>query len=399
MAIHKFKVAEPDGRIKELIIEGDSESEALTRLRRRNLTPLKYLGAVTAESGYSGRIFGRSKFNIYDFTDRLAPLLKAHIPLARALEIIASGTEDRQEKEVIHNLRRGLHEGKKFSELIRNSGIAFPPIYANLIETGERTGHLPEMLGELQVFLNERRETRDFIISSSIYPVIILTIASAVMLLIFTVFIPRFSRIFIDMGRELPLSTRILIAVGHTVTSLWWLWLTIAGAIITFFTRMKHYPVLRRYWDCLRLKIPLIGPITAANDMNRFIHALAVMLKNHVKLLETVELATRIIQNSCIRQSFSALSKELRNGVPLSDALNKSPYIPKDAVQMLKVGEESGRMGEMLAEVSAGMNNKMRIKIKRLLAIFEPAVIVILALIIALVVLSIFMAIMDLNKL
>jgi general secretion pathway protein F len=399
MGIHKYKVSDATGAVREMLIEGDSEADALTRVRGRGLTPLRYLGSAAGESRGKSRFKLRKQFNIYDFTDSLAPLLKAHIPLERALEIIASGTTNPKERDIIISLRRGLHEGKKFSELIRNSEAGFPNLYANLVETGEKTGCLPEVMLELQNFLNESRSMKEFIITSSIYPVIILTVSFAVLILIFTVFVPRFSKIFTDMGRELPLSTSILIGIGNGIVNFWWIWpiLIIAGVILAM--RIQNDANMRYRWDGFIIKLPLLGSMLAAVDMNRFIHTTAILLKNHVKLLDTVEIGQRIIQNSYIRKTFTGLNQELRNGIPLSEALGKSRYMPIDAVQMLKVGEESGEMGEMLGEASENLNHRMKVKVKRLLAIFEPAIIMLLAFIITLVVLSIFMAIMEINEL
>ncbi|MCF6175293.1 MAG: type II secretion system F family protein [Victivallaceae bacterium] len=399
MGIHKYKISDATGAIREIVIEGDSEADALNRLRRRGLTPLRYLGTTSGESQQASRFSLRKKFNVYDFTDRLAPLLKAHIPLERALEIIASGITESKEREIVISLRRGLHEGKKFSELIRNSEGGFPRLYANLVETGESTGCLPEIILELQRFMNESRGMKEFIISSSIYPLIILSVSFGVLILIFTVFIPRFSKVFIDMGKELPLSTTILMEIGNWVIALWWIWPLLIISAVILRQRIKHDTVMRYRWDGFVLKLPLLGSMIAATDMNRFIHTTAILLKNHVKLLDTVEIGQRIIQNSYIRKTFNGLNQELRNGVPLSDALKKSPYMPTDAVQMLKVGEESGAMGEMLGEASENLNNRMKVKVQRLLALFEPAIILMLASIITMVVLSIFMAIMEMNEL
>jgi len=183
---------------------------------------------------------------------------------------------------------------------------------------------------------------KEFIITSSIYPAIILLISFGVMILIFTVFIPRFSKIFLGMGKELPLSTAILVNIGNTVISLWWIWPILMLFAAGLAVRIKHNPQTRYRWDAFLLKIPFIGKIIIANEMNRFIHTMSILLKNHVKLLDAVEVGQRIIQNSCIRRSMNNLKQELRNGIPLSTSLSKSSYMPKDAVQMLKVGEESG---------------------------------------------------------
>lgn len=399
MSVYKYKAADSTGSIREVLIEGDTEADALNRLRSRGFIPLRCLGLASAGGSFTlGRLLGNRGFNVYDFTDRLVPLLKAHIPLERALEIISEGMTEKNGKPTVVALRRGLHEGKKFSELIRSCEPQFPKLYANLVETGEKTGCLPEVMIELQHFLNDSRELREFIITSSIYPLIVLSITFLVIILLFTVFIPRFANIFVEMGKELPLPTAILMNIGNWTIDLWWLWGIIIVALIVVFSRIHREGPVKNWWDKFILKLPIFGALTNAAEMNRFIKTIAILIKNHVGLLETVDIGKRVIQNNSVRTTFSDLAHELRSGSGLSEALKKSSYMPVEALQMLKVGEESGQMGEMLGEASEELERRMKVKIKRLLALFEPAVILFLASIITLVIISIFMAILEMNE-
>lgn len=396
--LYKYKAADTTGKITEVLIEGDNEADSLNRLRRRGLVPLQCLGEAAAQGRVTFSLPGGGDFNVYEFTDRLVPLLNAHIPLERALGIIADGQENDRRKEVVNALRRGLHEGKKFSELIRGQGHRFPPLYANLVETGEETGCLSEVMNELQRFLNDSKEMKEFVITSSIYPVIVLTVTIGVVILLFTVFIPRFSKIFVDMGRELPLPTAIMLQISNLFTGLWFVWVLLLAGIVYYIIQVRKGGPARRHWDRVSLRLPLFGKLLAAVEMSRFIRTLAIMIKNHVHLLETVRIAGRVIQNSVMAESFSGVASELRGGTKLSVALRKSPYTPLTAVQMLKVGEESGNIGEMLYQVAEQHEKELKVRIRRLLALFEPAVIVFLAVTVFLVVISIFLAIMEMNE-
>ncbi len=396
--LFKYKAADNTGKVSEVLIEGDNENDSLSRLRSRGLMPLQCYGAVSAERGTALGISLDKGFNANEFTNRLVPLLQAHIPLERALGIIADGTERAADKDVVNSLRRGLHEGKKFSELIRGHGDRFPRLYANLAETGEETGCLTEVMVELQRFLNDSKELKDFLITSSIYPFIVLAVTFGVLIMVFTVFIPRFARIFVDMGKALPLPTQLMLDFSRLVTATWWLWpLLIAGAFY-FFAQVRKGGKAREFWDKALLKIPLVGGLVQAVEISRFIRTLAILIKNHVHLLETIRIATKVVQNQLIAASLSGLSAELRGGTKLSGALRRSPYIPAVVLQMLQVGEESGTVGEMLDKVAEEQEKQIKIKIKRLLALFEPAVIVFLALTVFVVVISIFLAIMEMNN-
>ena len=398
MGLHKYKIAAEGGMTKDLVIEADSREESLAKLRAKDLVPVKYCGTDASGKSLPSLRSLRERFNVYEFTDRLTPLLKSHIPIERALQIIAESMEHEGNRQIVIDIRRGLHEGKNFSELIRNHGPRFPKLYANLLEAGEKTGCIPEVVAELQKFLNSGRETRDFLITCSIYPVIVITVTAVVILLLFTVFIPRFATIFQEMGKELPLPTRMMMFGSTLLTGFWWLWLTLLALAAAGIAQLFQRPA-GRYWMAAKvLKLPILGPLVCAVEMNRFVRTIAILLKNHVPLLDTIEVGRKVIQNPVIAESFSNVSHELRSGAKLSAALRKSPYLPIDTIQLLKVGEESGKLGEVLAQAADEHENKLKVRIKRLLALFEPAVIMVLAAVILMVVISIFLAIFEMNE-
>jgi general secretion pathway protein F len=399
MALYKYKASDKNGKIMQILIEGDTQDDALNRLRGRGLMPLQCFGeaASTDASGLSFKL--KKRFNVYEFTNRLVPLLSAHIQLERALSIIAGGMDDNPAgQEVVNSLRRGLHEGKKFSELIRNQGDRFPRIYANLVETGEATGCLTEVMHELQRFLNDSRELRDFVITSMIYPAIILGVTIGVIVLLLTVLIPRFSKIFLNMGRELPLPTQIMMNISDAFIGMWWVWPLLIIGICIFFNRVAQGGKAKDIWDKLLLKFPITGELVQAIEISRFIRTMAILLQNHVHLLPSVKISVRVIQNGVIAAGFARVDSDLRGGAKLSASLKKSPHMPMMAIQMMQVGEESGNIGQMLDRVADEQEKNIKVRIKRLLALFEPAVIILLAAIIFMVVISIFVTVMEMNE-
>ena len=291
-----------------------------------------------------------------------------------------------------------MHEGRKFSELIRSYGRVFPGFYANLIETGEESGSLPEVLEELHHFLAESRELREFIISSSIYPLVVLSITLGVTILMFTVFVPRFAQIFVDMGRELPGSMLFLMSASRFFRyAVWVAPLSILGGYFLLRWRFGR-DRLQEFRSRWVLKLPLLGALLVEIEMGKFIRTLAILVSNHVDIIKTVRISTRVIQNQTIRASFAGLEGRLKGGERLSASLHDNPFVPSGLASKVRVGEESGTVGEMLSRVAGHLEDGTRRKIKRLLSMFEPAVIVFLALVVSIVVLSIFMAIMEINQ-
>ena len=399
MPLFKYKAAGSDGRITEVLIEGDSEPDSLGRLRQRGFTPLESFGQVESFAKEKSLRFWRGQgFDACDFTNRLAPLLKSHIPLERALGIIAQGADNQSYSRVVNDIRKGLHEGKKLSALIRDHGNRFPKIYSNLIEAGEETGSLTEIVTEIQRFLNEKKELKNFLVTSSIYPAFVVSVTSVVILLLFTVFIPRFSKIFLEMGKTLPLATRVMVGISDMIIGLWWLWLILIAVIAFLISRIRKGGKIADWWNEKLLKIPVLGELLILTEISRFLRTLAVLIQNHVHLLSTMQIAINVIINPQISKTFSAVTPELKGGAKLSTALGKSHFVPKHAVQMLSIGEESGNMGGMLNQVAEHYEELLRTKIKRLLALFEPVVILFLAGVIMSVVLSIFLAILEMQN-
>ena len=397
MSVYRYIAVSPGAKPSEVLIEAENEKEALNKLRSRQLSPIRYCGEVGEESerGFS---FRRKRIDTYEFTRQLSPLLDSYIPLERALGIIADSTKEKDQRDFVNSLRQGLHEGKKFSELVRQHGKLFPDYYANLIESGEETGCLPDVVRELYKFMGESKELKDFIVSSSIYPLAILSITLIVTVLLFTVFVPRFSKIFLDMGRDLP-STMVMLTNVSTFFA--WAWWTIPLGGFLLWPILKHLVgenELRWRWSMFVIKLPLLGRVVIDLEMCKYIRTLSILIANHVEIIRTVRIAGRIISNPVIARSFDGVDRKLKGGDKLSGAFRDNPYLPASLTPMLRVGEESGTVGEMLTKIAGNLENDTRLKIKRLLSLFEPAVIVFLALVVLVVVVSIFVAMMEINS-
>ncbi len=399
MGMYRYKASDKTGKVIEISIEAENAQESLKRLRGRGLNPLESYGEGGSVGSKGKGIFKRkASFNVYQFIDRLVPLLKAHIQLHRALGIMADGTEDKNQKEIIQSLKRGLNEGKKLSELVRAKPEYFPSICANLIEAGEESGALIEVMIELKHFLDYKKETTEFMVTSSIYPAIIIFVTFIIIVLLFTVFVPRFTKIFFDMGKTLPLPTQIMVWISNIMTGFWWLWLILIAGISFTVIKVRRDEKGRVWWDRKMLKLPLIGGIINVMEIGRFTKTLAVLIKNNVHLISTVNIASKVLENKELKLSLVNINADLKGGKKLSKALSKSSYMPRIVLQMLEIGEESGNMGEMLGDVAEQLEKDMKLKIKRLLALFEPACILFLAVVVLTVVISIFLAIMEMNN-
>ena len=394
----RFQVLDAAGKRREITQDAPDAAAARRILHRKKMIVLRELtGSVSFAERMRNWSPGK-KFDLLAFTNHLAPLLAANVPLERSLAVLEEGASDPRTLEVIFDLRRRLHEGKRFSQLLQERSDVFPPIYTGLIEAGEEAGCLPEVSGELRRFLTESREFRDFVVTSSIYPLIVAGVTLGVVILLFTVFVPRFAKVFEDMGKELPALTQIMLDISNFLTTNWWLFLLLIGGLVYLIRRSCQPGKLRQIRDRYLLKLPLIGPLIVSVQISNFMKAMAIMCANHVHLLQSLKISLRMITNTAIQSSFERVSDDLRDGGKLSDALGGNPYLPRGTSAMLKVAEESGEVGEMFERIAAEEQAETRLKFKRLLAMLEPAIILVLAVMVLTVVLAVFMAIWKMNS-
>jgi len=399
MPIYKFKVSEASGQLKELLIEGDSQKDATRRLQRRGVIPLDCLGeaSVATAGGGGGGISWRSRFDIVDFTDRLVPLLEASIPLERALAILEQGTEKPASAAIIADLRRGLHEGRKFSQLIRDRGNVFPRLYASVVEAGEEAGALPQVMKELRRHLNDSRELRAFLISSSLYPLIILVVSMLLMALLLVVVVPRFATVLLGTGQQLPTLTLALLTISELVRSFWWLPLLMFAALLLLARQARRGGKVQHLLHQALLHLPLCRRLTVQANLARMARTMVILMRSGAHLLDTVAISTRIIQNDLLRDSLSGVIGELRRGQRLSVAMGHSRYVPAFLLRMAAVGEETGEVASMLERVAERYETDLKRLIQRLLSILEPVMILVLGMIVGVVVLAMFLAIMDMQ--
>ncbi len=400
MPFYQYKVIQ-NGKYVETTVEAASEAEAAGMLIRKNMTVVKLMNTGSSQNEKARSLsvfFDRGRFNVYAFTDQLAPLLKANIPLEQALAVVEEGMSGQSGAAVVQELRKGLQEGKKFSELIRARPAFFPVLYSSLIETGEQTGCLSEVMQELKRFLTASREFKDFVITASIYPAVILFVTFSMIILLLTFFIPKFSKLFQDAGKTLPFLTQAMLDVGNFMKSVWWLWPLLVLAVIALCRKTATNAALKKWRDRLLLKLPFIGRIIRGVQVSRFIRTLAIMVRNDVPILRSVQISSGILQNAVIADSFSSVASELKSGHKLSQTLAKSPYMLSGAIAMLRISEESGDVAEMLTTIAESSENEVKKDLRRLLAALEPAIIICLALFIALIVLAVFQAIMKMNQ-
>lgn len=268
-----------------------------------------------------------------------------------------------------------------------------------MIRAGEAGGSLEEVLGRLIDYLESSLELRSTVLTALIYPVILVTMSIMSILLLLTFVVPQFMQMFESAGKELPLPTQIVVGAAEWLQNYWWLLLVIFILSVYLMKFLTASPVRKRALDQYIIRLPLAGEIVRQLETANLCRTLGTLLVNGVSLLAALIIAKGTVGNLCLVEVLDEAEINLRNGKGLSKALVDSGQFPKLAVQMIRMGEESGKLEEMLLKVSETFDKELRITIQRMLALMDPILILGLGVVIAGIIISILMAILSVNDL
>lgn len=398
-----YKAIKRDGEVQEGEMEAADEAALVRRLQEDGLIPVR-TGRAGAGLGGLGRIGrGRRETRLGQqevalFTRELATLLEAGMPLDRSLQILLELAEGTRTGPLVERVLEEVRGGAALSAALEAQGGVFSRLYVNMVRAGEAGGALQGVLARLADHMERSQELRDSIKSALVYPTILLVVAALSVALLLAFVVPQFAQLFADMGEALPMPTRVVIAAGDLVRDYWWALLLGILAVLTLGRYWLEQPAVRRRWDRRVLRLPLVGDLVTKVQTAHFSRTLATLMENGVPLLSAVGLVREVLTNSRVAESLDAAGEELKRGRGLAEPLTEEAVFPRLALQMLKVGEESGRLEEMLERIANIYDREVRSTVQRLLTLLEPILIVGLGVIVAGIIMSILVAILSVNQ-
>jgi general secretion pathway protein F len=408
MAQFQYRATDAEGQILEGTIEAAEVSAAVARLQDRGLIPLRVAEPAAKRSGlasislpvlspakFRGRIKGR---DLLVFTHELSTLLAAGLPLDRGLSILAELSDSAEMKRVTRDVLQSVQRGKSLAEALGAHPKVFEPLYVNMVKAGEIGGVLDQVLLRLTDYLERADELKQEVRSAMVYPCILLLSSLASVTVLLTYVLPKFATIFTQSGQAMPFSTRMLMGASDAMRSYWWVGLLIGGAAGIGFTHYIRTPAGRLQWDHLKLRLILIGELTKKVAVARFARTLGTLLKSGVPMLQALEIVREVAGNVVLAQSIEEVKVGVRGGSGVAAPLSHSAVFPPLALQMISVGEETGRLDEMLVQVAEYFDKDVRASVKRLTSLLEPVLLLVGGVVVAFVVLSMFSAIFSINN-
>ncbi len=402
MPVYQYKAATADGKIVNGTLSGGTREQVVEQIQALGQIPIRVdeSAAQAKQPGHRRRPRRRlTAAHITAMTRELSILLRAGLPLDRALGILAELTELEQLARLLGDVRERVKGGATLTDAIESQGSVFSRFYVNLLRAGEAGGALEVTLERLADHMEQEKELRDALLSALIYPAILIVVAVASIFILLGYVVPQFTELFEGVGQALPLPTRITIASGEFLQRYGWIALLVMVGAVWWLRRQLDHPRHRYRWHARFLRLPLAGDIITRIEVARFARTLGILLHNGVTLLKALSIAKDTLGNAVIAKGIEGVAGSLKEGQSLAVPLAETKTFPPFAVNMIRVGEESGRLEEILLQVAAIYDRETQTSIKRALALVEPVLILVLGVLIAAIIISILMAILGINQL
>jgi len=402
MAFYQYKAVTPAGEVQEGVLEAASHSGAVARLQEMGFIPIRAEEANTARAGpaAAGRrsIFERrgvSENDVAVITRELATLLKAGLPLDRSTEILINLAATPRVAELLGNVRNSVRGGASLSKALEEQKGVFSRFYVNMIRAGEAGGSLPGVLQRLAEFMERAKALRSQVTSALVYPAILFTVSLLSVGVLLIAVVPRFKPIFLQSGKALPFSTSVVIVLGDILRGYWWAILAaVAGAAWYAWSKLQE-PEVRFALDRRMLGWPLVGDLVGKVEMTRFARTLGTLLGNGVALVSALAIVRDTMGNAWLAEAVGKVARELKEGRGLGRPMMETGRFPLLAVHMIMVGEETGRLDEMLLQVADTYDVEVEQSIRRMLAFLEPIMILTMALLVGAIILSMLAAMLS----
>src|SRR3954471_15509198 len=404
MPTYRYESKNSAGKVTAGVLNAANLGAASQELRNRGeyilaLAPVdsaKRKGMSLSDINVS---FGPSAKDVQAFTSQLAVMIRAGISIRAAIEGISEQVENPKFKQMLIQMKKDVEGGKQFSDALMRYPKIFSPLYINMVKASELSGGFSKMLDKIAAYLNQQIETASMVKGAMIYPGIIGTMAIGTTIFLLTFVLPRFMVIFKGKEHALPAPTKLLLAMSNFMTNYWYVLLAAVIAAVWGIILMLRTDWGRLWFDKTKLTVPLFKKLFRALYISRSLHTMGQLINAGVPMLDTLQITAEIAGNALYRRMWRAVYSAVKQGKKISMPLNKSPLLPRAVVQMISAGEESGKLGEVLDEVSEFYARELKNVIKGVTAMIEPLMIVLMGSIVGFIAMSIILPIFKLSSL
>ena len=393
--IYRYRAVSQTGEIIEGAYEASDEKNVLEMLKSNKYLPIKIEKDVSANSQitiFSSKV---KKKDLAVFCRQFYTMLNAGIGIIKCVDILEQQTENKTLVSTLSNVHEDIQKGQTLSQSMSKHENVFPHILINMVEAGEISGNLDAVIERMSLHFEKESKMDNKIKAAMMYPLILSIVSISVVIFLLIAVMPTFIGMFESSGQALPLPTQILLNISNSLTQYWYLFLVL---IITFMTLIMYYKKTikgKRFFDGLKLKIPLIKSNSKKIITSRFTRTLSTLIASGIPLLATIQIVGKVVGNSVIEEKMDKALDDVRRGVTLSKAISDIEVFPVMVKSMIKIGEESGNLDEILNKTADFYDDEVEASLQKMTALIEPIMMVVMAIIIGFIVIAIAMPMFD----
>jgi len=386
----QFAYVAVDNTGKEIksVLDAENESAVVGRLRELSLQVVEI--RETKRKVQTGKARGKMKPKVLVvFSRQFATMIDAGIPILRCLEILSSQTKDPFMRPALEQITNDVKGGSTLNEAMAKHPIVFGKLYVNMVRAAEIGGILDVILDRLSGFLEYENEVRSKIKSAMMYPVLVICFSQLMLFVLFSFVLPKFKEIFTGMDVKLPFVTAALFAMGDFMAAYWWVILLALGGIVFGIKAYAKTPKGRHQTDYIKLKFPVIGELALKMSVARFCRTFGTLINSGVPMMRSLEIVGETLNNAVLTEAIDHTRNSIREGSKLSAPLAQSGLFPSMVTHMIDVGEESGRLSEMMVKVGDFYDAEVESTVKGLTSMIEPLLIIFLGLVVGFIAISV----------
>lgn len=397
MPSYSYKAAKRDGSIVAGSVESSSPDSVKRDLRSQGLVVISVSDDQTVRKSSGGGRFGSEQ--VLAFTSELSVLLRAGLPIDRALKVQIEMCANDKARQILEGILATVKGGKGLSQALAEHPAQFDDFYVSMIRSGEASGNLAEILNRLAEQLERAKQVRSGVISALIYPAILAVVATISVLVMLGFVVPQFEALFADMGQGLPFITELVINGGEVVEGYGWIILIVVALAVVAGRKWFRTEPGKQWLDDRMLRLPILGGVVFKYEVSRFSRTLGTLQNSGVSLLQALQIAVATVGNGQVRGALDGLIPEVKRGGRVSHCLAESKVFSPMVIQMVRVGEESGQLGDMMLELARIYDDEVSSGIKRSLTLLEPVLILGMGGMIGFIIVAILMGILSVNDL
>ena len=375
MATFKYTAVTGDGKQVKAAIEGVSITSAENDLLRQNLRVIK----IREKKGFSQIEISPERVprqEVMHFSRQIAAFVRTGIPIIDAVQVVEEGTGNKRFKSILAEVREQLEGGVPFSEALTPHASVFPPYYLGILRSAELTGQLDTVLDQLAIYIERDMEARSRVKSALTYPAVVGVMSVLTMVVMVAYVLPKFVDFFKELDSDLPLPTRMLLGFSDLFSNYWWLMLSVIVLLIVGNMAISRNTNARVARTKVLMSIPVIGPILQYSAVERFCRIIGAMMRAGVPLPETMAAAIESTNNAVFERELRVARDEMLEGEGVAGPLQRTELFPLAAIQMIRVGEETGTLDQQIDSAANFFARETEYKLKRLTDLFEPAVVI-----------------------